>query len=169
MKVLREVISPIWCYTYFWVGNSGMVSSANPLATHAGVKTLADGGNAFDAAVAVGAALNVVEPMMSGVGGYGAIIIYDAKSGKTQFLDTGSRTPATLDPGVFLPPTPNYTENRCGVKAIATPGNLNAWETMSKDYGKLEWRRLFDPAIELADGGVRPWQYHSRVDRRGVP
>ncbi len=135
------------------VGKSGMVSSANPLATHAGVKTLADGGNAFDAAVAVGAALNVVEPMMSGVGGYGAIVIYDAKSGKTQFLDTGSRTPATLDPGVFLPPTPNYTENRCGAKAIATPGNLNAWETMSKDYGKLEWRRLFDPAIELADGG----------------
>lgn len=52
---------------------------------------------------------------------------------------------------MFLPPTPNYTENRCGAKAVATPGNLNAWETISEDYGNLEWRRLFDPAIELAD------------------
>ena len=48
---------------------------------------------------------------------------------------------------------PNYMENRCGAKAVATPGNLNAWETMSKDYGKLGWRRFFDAAIELADGG----------------
>ncbi|HEY7546254.1 MAG TPA: gamma-glutamyltransferase, partial [Blastocatellia bacterium] len=60
-------------------GTRGMVSSAHPLATQAGLDVLAAGGNAFDASIAVAAALNVVEPMMSGIGGYGTIIIYDAQ------------------------------------------------------------------------------------------
>jgi gamma-glutamyltranspeptidase/glutathione hydrolase len=135
------------------IGTSGMVSSANPLATQAGLDVLQEGGNAFDAAVAVAAALNVVEPMMSGIGGYGAIVIYDAKKGETRFLDPGTRMPATLDPNVFRSTASNYQENRCGAKAVVTPGNVNSWETLSKDYGNLEWRRLFDPAIELADQG----------------
>ncbi|HEV8224554.1 MAG TPA: gamma-glutamyltransferase, partial [Rubrobacteraceae bacterium] len=64
-----------------------MVSTAHPLATKAGLEVLEAGGNAFDAAVAVSAALNVVEPMMSGVGGYGAVVVYDAEAGKTRFLE----------------------------------------------------------------------------------
>jgi gamma-glutamyltranspeptidase / glutathione hydrolase len=135
------------------VGASGMVSSANPYATRVGLEILSEGGNAFDAAVAVAAALNVVEPMMSGVGGYGAIAIYDAGEGDTRVLHADSRMPATLDPAVFRPPTPDYAENRRGAKAISTPGNVNAWERLSEEYGDLEWRRLFDPAIDLADEG----------------
>ena len=135
------------------VAGSGMVSSANPYATQAGTEILAEGGNAFDAAVAVAAALNVVEPMMSGVGGYGAIVVYDAQEGETRFLDTGSRTPKALDSTVFREPTPNFIDNRCGGRAVTTPGNLNAWERLSEDYGDVEWRRLFDSAIELADEG----------------
>ena len=135
------------------VGASGMVSSANPLATRAGLKILSEGGNAFDAAVAVAAALNVTEPMMSGIGGYGGIMVYDADEEQTRFLHASSRMPATLDPKAFRPPTPNYAQNRRGAKAISTPGNANAWEALSRDYGELEWRRLFEPAIELAEGG----------------
>ena len=134
-------------------GSSGMVSSASPYATKAGLEILSEGGNAFDAAVAVAAALNVVEPMMSGIGGYGAIVIYDAEEGQTRFLHASSRMPATLDPEVFRPPVPGYAENRRGAKAISTPGNVNAWERLSEDYGELEWRRLFDPAVGLASEG----------------
>jgi gamma-glutamyltranspeptidase/glutathione hydrolase len=135
------------------VGTNGMVSSAHPLATKAGLEILDDGGNAFDAAVAVSAALNVVEPMMSGVGGYGAIVVYDAEGGETRFLEVGSRTPEALDPSIFRPPTPNYQDNRCGAPVVATPGNLNAWEAMSEEYGDLDWNRLFGPAIRYAEDG----------------
>jgi gamma-glutamyltranspeptidase/glutathione hydrolase len=135
------------------VGTNGMVSSAHPLATRAGLEILADGGNAFDAAVAVAAALGVVEPMMSGLGGYGAVVVYDAEDEKTRVLEVGSRAPATLDPEIFRPPTPNYQENRCGAPVVATPGNLRAWQALSEEYGELEWRRLFGPAISYADDG----------------
>src|SRR5215218_1556057 len=135
------------------VGASGMVSSAHPLATQSGLDVLAEGGNAFDAAVAVGASLGVVEPYMSGIGGYGAVVIYDAKSGETRVLDSGSRAPAALDPDVFHPPTPSYVENRRSAKAASTLGAVDVWEALSRDYGELEWRRLFGPAIELADEG----------------
>ncbi|MGH9845739.1 MAG: gamma-glutamyltransferase [Blastocatellia bacterium] len=134
-------------------GASGMVSSAHPLATQAGLDILAAGGNAFDAAVAVAATLNVVEPMMSGVGGYGAMVIYDASKRKTRFLDSSGRVPASLNSDVFRAPTPNHLENRRGAKAISTPGNANAWEALSKSYGKMQWRRLFDLAIKIADEG----------------
>ncbi|CAA9387848.1 MAG: Gamma-glutamyltranspeptidase @ Glutathione hydrolase [uncultured Rubrobacteraceae bacterium] len=135
------------------VGTNGMVSTAHPLATRAGVEVLQDGGNAFDAAVAVGAALNVVEPMMSGVGGYGATVVYDAERGETRFLETGSRTPESLDPSIFRPPTPGYQENRCGGPVVSTPGNLNAWRLMWEEYGEEEWSRLFEPAVGYAEEG----------------
>jgi gamma-glutamyltranspeptidase/glutathione hydrolase len=131
-----------------------MVSSAHPVATQAGLDSLAAGGNAFDAAVAVAATLNVVEPMMSGIGGFGAMVIYDAKKGETRVLDSSGRVPARLNPDAFCPPTANYLENRRGVKAVSTPGNANAWEALSKSYGKLHWQRLFDAAIKAADEGV---------------
>ena len=135
------------------IGTHGMVSSAHPIATQAGLEILAAGGNAFDAAVAVAATLNVVEPMMSGMGGYGAMVIYDAQKGETRFLDSSGRIPATLNSDVYRAPTPNYMENRRGAKVVSTPGNANAWETLAKAYGKLEWKRLFAPAIKAAEEG----------------
>ena len=134
-------------------GSSGMVSSAHPLATEAGLTILKSGGNAFDAAVAIAAALNVVEPDMSGMGGYGTILIYDARKGETRFLNPSGRIPVAVNSDVFRAPTPNYEENRRGAKAISTPGNVHAWEQLSKTYGKAAWGNLFKPAITLAEGG----------------
>src|SRR5262245_37742286 len=76
------------------VGKRGMISSGHPLATQAGLEILEAGGNAFDAAVAVAATLNVVEPMMSGVGGFGVTLIYDAEKGPARCLDSSGRFPA---------------------------------------------------------------------------
>jgi gamma-glutamyltranspeptidase/glutathione hydrolase len=135
------------------VGRSGMVSTGHPLATEAGLSVLAEGGNAFDAAVAIAAALNVVEPMMSGIGGYGTILVYDAKTRRTRFLNSSGRIPAAVNSDVYRAPTPNYLENRRGAKAVSTPGNLHAWEAMSREYGTRPWRTLFAPAIRLADSG----------------
>ena len=135
------------------LGSHGMVSTAHHIATEAGLEILQKGGNAFDAAVAVAAVLNVVEPMMSGIGGYGTIVIYDAEKGEARFLDSSGKIPQSVDSDVFRAPTPNYLENRRGPKAVSTPGNVNAWEAMSKQYGKLKWYELFHAAIKVADEG----------------
>jgi gamma-glutamyltranspeptidase/glutathione hydrolase len=135
------------------VGTRGMVSTAHPLATQVGLDILEAGGNAFDAAVAVAATLNVVEPMMSGMGGFGVTLLYDAEHGKVRCLDSSGRFPAATNADVFRVPTANYMQNRKGAKAISTPGNANHWEALSKEYGKLPWSRLLAPAIKLADEG----------------
>lgn len=135
------------------VGRSGLASSAHPLATGAALDVLRSGGNAFDAAVAIAAALNVVEPAMSGLGGYGTILVYHAASKRVRFLNPSGRIPAAVDSDAFRPPTPGFLENRRGAKAVSTPGNLHAWEAMSKEYGALPWARLFEPAIVLAEQG----------------
>jgi len=135
------------------LAENGMISSAHPLATQAGIDILKAGGNAFDAAVAVAAVLNVVEPMMSGMGGYGTILIYHSESDQVRFLDSSGKIPKAVDSDAFRSPYPNYRENRRGPKAVSTPGNVNAWEAMSQEYGKLKWERLFQSAIELAGQG----------------
>src|SRR5437773_10923425 len=86
------------------VGKQGMISTAHPLATQAGLEILEAGGNAFDAAVAVAATLNVVEPMMSGMGGFGVALIYDADKGAIRCLDASGRFPAATDADVFRAP-----------------------------------------------------------------
>jgi gamma-glutamyltranspeptidase / glutathione hydrolase len=135
------------------VGTNGMVSSAHPLATRAGLEVLEDGGNAFDAAVAVAASLGVVEPYMSGIGGYGAMVVYDARTGEVRSLSAATRTPETLDPGAFRPPAPGYLENRRGAPAATTPGAVNDWEALWEEYGELGWSRLLEPAIVQAEDG----------------
>ena len=132
---------------------NGSVASAHPLATQAGLKVLENGGNAFDAAIAVASVLNVVEPMMSGLGGYGTILIYDAKSKKIRYLNPSGRFPAKTNTDLMRSPTPNYLKNRVGPKAISTPGNLNAWAEMHQKYGKTQWKNLFDSAIKYAKNG----------------
>jgi len=134
-------------------GTTGMVSSAHPLATEAGLEILRAGGNAFDAAVAVAAALNVVEPGMSGMGGYGTILVWDAKREQIRYLNASGRIPAMVNADVFRAPTPDFEANRRGAKAVSTPGNVHAWEALSKDLGRLKWAQVLAPAIRLADQG----------------
>ncbi|MFT7486180.1 MAG: gamma-glutamyltranspeptidase/glutathione hydrolase [Candidatus Paceibacteria bacterium] len=136
------------------VGEHGMVSTAHPIATEAGLSILRRGGNAFDAAVAIAATLNVVESMMSGMGGYGTILVFDAEKGEAHYLDASGKIPMAVDADVYRAPTPNYMENRRNAKAVSTPGAVNAWAAMSERFGSLPWKELFDPAIRAATDGV---------------
>lgn len=132
---------------------SAMVSSAHPLATEAGVEILRAGGSAFEAAVAVAAALNVVEPGMSGLGGYGTILVYDAAFRRVRFLNSSGRIPTGVRSDAFRAPTPGYEQNRRSAKAISTPGNLHAWEALAAEHRRLPWAELLAPAIALAERG----------------
>jgi len=135
------------------IGRRGMVSSAHPIATDAGLAMLKRGGNAFDAAISVAATLNVVEPYNSGIGGYGLILIYDAKTGNARVLNCSGRIPQAVDADVFRAPDPNHLANRKSAKAVSTPTNLNAWHQISQEYGSQPWTSLFDSAIETAEDG----------------
>ena len=133
----------------------GNVSSAHPLATQAGLEILEKGGNAYDAAIAVAATLNVVEPMMSGIGGYGTILVYNKNTDKISYLNPSGRFPMATNTDLMRPPTPDYMKNRVGPKSISTPGNLNAWKAMHEKYGQADWSSLFDPAIKHAENGFK--------------
>ncbi len=130
-------------------GTRGMVASAHPLASMAGGRILLQGGNAFDAAIAVASALNVVEPYMSGMAGNGYMIIYSAREKSIRVLDYMGRSPygATLD----AYPTPEI--NQVGIRSGMVPGACGGWLALLERYGSMNLADIFTPAIELAENG----------------
>ena len=134
-------------------GMNGMVACAHPLAAQAGLRTLAAGGNAIDAAIAVAAALNVVEPFMSGLGGGGWMQVYNAGTGEHQILDYCGQCPAAanLASGRFDPPG----AKQLGILAPVVPGSPAGWFAMLERHGsgQLSAAQIFAPAIELAENG----------------
>lgn len=130
------------------MGTRGAVTSAHPLASMAGVRILLDGGNAVDAAVAVAAALNVVEPFMSGVGGIGLMLV-SRPDGSRQVLDFIGLAPAAADAS-------RVTEDELvgGPKACATPGNLGGWLAALERFGTMPRAAVLAPALALAEQGV---------------
>lgn len=135
-------------------GNAGVVSSAHPLATEAGVRVLERGGNAFDAAVAVAATLTVVEPMNSNLfGGFGTILVFDAKSGKVRYLDSGGRFPAATNADVFRRAA-HLEDVLRTAQAVSTPSNLHAFERLWREHGSLPWAGLLEDAATHAREGV---------------
>ena len=129
------------------MGLRGVVTSAHPLASAAGLQMLLAGGNAADAAVATAAALNVVEPFMSGVGGNGLAVV--SKCGDKRVLDFLAYAPATADPAQCTD-----EELAGGPKAIAVPGNVGGWLALLERYGTMDRQTVLGPATELASGGV---------------
>ena len=127
---------------------SGLVAAAHPLAANAGAEMLRRGGNAFDAAAATAAALNVVEPFMSGLAGAGAATFIHAETGRVQALD-------------FVPPAPfglraaemDTSAVATGPLAPCTPGSLSGWHSLQSRYGGLSFADVLQPAIALASDG----------------
>jgi len=127
----------------------GMVAAAHPLAAQAGARVLANGGNAFDAAVATSAALNVVEPFMSGLAGLGLATCYVASEKRVRTLDFTPPVPAAFPVERFA----RREDVQRGALAVGRPGNLAGWAELQRAYGKLTFKDVFKPAIALARDG----------------
>ena len=136
------------------MGKDGMVASAHPLASVAGVKMLAKGGNAVDAIVAAAAALSVVEPSSSGVGGVGFMLLYSAQENRVRALPFGGRAPAAARLEAFTSESDPRGATTTGPKAPLVPGNLAGWAKALKDYGTMPLSEVLQPAIEYAEQGV---------------
>ncbi len=141
---------------------AGTVVSAHPLATAAGEKILDNGGNAFDAAIAVSAALAVVEPYASGLGGGGFWLLHHAKTNRSVLIDSRETAPSDASSNMFLDekgqPVPGKSLD--GPRAAGIPGTPAALVHLSQ-YGRLTLADNLAPAIKLARDGFR-------VDRRFV-
>ncbi|MGO1117190.1 gamma-glutamyltransferase family protein [Rhodovibrionaceae bacterium A322] len=145
----------------------GIVASQSRVASEAGARVLAAGGNAVDAAIATSLAVGVVEPWMSGLGGGGMMLIYSARDDKVSAIDFGMRTPAGLDPAdyplddqgaadtdLFGWPAVKDGRNLEGGSSIAIPGQLDGLRLALEGFGSKDWSELIDPAIALAKEGL---------------
>ena len=131
------------------------VASAHPLATRAGLEILEQGGNAFDAAVAVSAALAVVEPESSGIGGGGFWLLHRESDGFQTLVDGRETAPLAASAGMYLDARGVAESKRSlnGALATAIPGAPAAWAHLAQKYGSKPLGKLLAPAVRLAREG----------------
>jgi len=131
----------------------GMVCTVNPLATEAGLNVLKSGGNAIDAAVAVGFTLGVVDPHNSGIGG-GCFMLIRRANGKIVAIDGREMAPAAATRDMFIRDGKADTRlSQAGALASGVPGEVAAFEYASRKFGKKKWRDQLLPAAEIAERG----------------
>jgi len=131
------------------------IASAHHLATDAGFEVLAQGGNAFDAAIAVTAALAVVESSSSGIGGGGFWLLHRASDGKQVMIDGREVAPAAVDAKAYLDADGKLDRDKSvnGALAGGIPGEPAALVHLAKHYGRLPLKQSLAPAIRLARDG----------------
>lgn len=152
------------------VPGKSAIASAHPLATAAGDEVLAAGGNAFDAAVAVSAAIGVVEPFSSGLGGGGFYLLHRASDGMQTMVDARERAPAAATADMYLDADGQVitAKVREGALAAGIPGNPAGLAHLAKRYGKLPLARSLAPAVKLAREGFIVDQRLSVLTERNV-
>jgi gamma-glutamyltranspeptidase / glutathione hydrolase len=131
------------------------IASAHPLATQAGLEILKQGGNAFDAAVAVSAALAVVEPSSSGLGGGGFWLLHRASDGFETMVDAREVAPQAATRDMFLDEKGEVVRGRSTATALAAgiPGEAAGFAHLAAEYGRLPLKTSLQPAIRLAREG----------------
>lgn len=140
-----------WNLPYRWprtpVLARNAVCTSQPLAAQAGLRVLADGGNAVDAAIATAITLTVVEPVSNGIGSDAFAIVWDGR--ELHGLNASGRSPAAWTPDYF------GTDGvpALGWNSVTVPGAVSAWVELHTKLGKLPFRRLFGPAISYARNG----------------
>ena len=137
------------------VGKNGMVVSQHYLATNAGHSILAEGGNAYDASIAVAFALAVVLPRAGNIGGGGFMVMFDEASQESYSIDYREIAPEAATKNMFLASDGSVDKKRAtqGVLSIGVPGTVYWMWEVHKKFGSLPWSTLLAPAIELAEEG----------------
>ena len=144
---------------------AGAIASAHPLATEAGFEILHSGGNAFDAAVAVSAALAVVEPYSSGIGGGGFWLLHDAEHDRQVMLDGRERAPLAAQRDMYLDARGEVMPmaSMDGALAAGIPGVPAALDHLARRYGRLPLKTSLAPAIRLAREGFPVTPHYRRM------
>lgn len=141
------------------LGEGGMVASAHPLATRAGIRMFKQGGNAVDVAVAAALALCVCEPQACSLGGQTHALVH--MGGRSFFLDGSGRIPLHLDRSIPGADTMAY-----GYSATSIPTTPLVLACLLRRFGRLSWRRVILPALELAEDGYAITQLQHDLQER---
>ena len=139
-------------------GTNGVVSTGKYEASKIGVEIIKQGGNAIDAAVAVGFALGVCEPQSSGIGGGGFMVIRFAKTGETKFIDFREIAPKNATPDMWKEDKEGNVignEKVVGGKSIGVPGEVKGLLYALEKYGTMSREDVMQPAIEMAKNGYK--------------
>ncbi|MBI4694221.1 MAG: gamma-glutamyltransferase [Gammaproteobacteria bacterium] len=141
------------------------IAAAHPAATAAGRVILDRGGNAFDAAVAVAAALAVAEPYSSGLGGGGFLLLHRARDGKDVVIDAREKAPQAASRDMYLDAKGEFVATRSlnGALAAAIPGLPAGLVLLSRHYGRLPLADSLAPAIELAEQGFAVTKHYQMM------
>lgn len=166
MNAARVFVFTLWCALSFAPAASAAdarpghppgaaVASAHALASEAGMEILRQGGNAFDAAVAVSSVLSVVEPISSGIGGGGFFLLHDAKTGRDIFIDARETAPAAATPQAYLDAKGEFDRDRAtnGPWSAGIPGLPAGLVHLASNYGRLPLKTSLAPAIRIAREG----------------
>jgi gamma-glutamyltranspeptidase / glutathione hydrolase len=130
-----------------------IVVAEEPIATDVGVATLKAGGNAIDAAVALGFALAVTYPYAGNLGGGGFLLVRMA-DGKSSFIDFREAAPAAASRNMYLDASGNLTQDSVlGWRAAGVPGTVRGLEMAHRKFGHTSWNQLLEPAVKLAHDG----------------
>lgn len=141
------------------------IASAHPLATQAGMDILDQGGNAFDAAIAVAASLGVVEPYSAGIGGGGFWLVYQAQQEKYTFIDAREMAPAAAHKNYYLDKEGNVVRDKAvnGPTAAGIPGQAAAFVHLAKHYGQLPLSTSLEASIEQAESGFPVYEHYRKL------
>ena len=152
-------------------GTGGAVACEHPTAAVIGLRVLDSGGTAADACVAMAAAMAVLSPMQTGMGGDAFLLFYEAETGVVSGIDGSGRAPGTVSVeklrGLGLDEIPER-----GALTVTVPGAVRMWEDAVNRFGNQPLARLLEPAWELAENGfpvaevvARYWEVHEKVLR----
>ena len=171
--MIRQGYQSLSFYLFLWISSistcaaadNAVIASAHPLATQVGFEIIKKGGNAFDAAVAVSAALAVVEPFGSGLGGGGFWLLHRAKDGFETMIDGREKAPLAAHKDMYLDQQGEVIKglSKNGALAAGIPGLPAALVHLSKKYGVLPLTETFKPAIRFAQRGFKIGVRHRKL------